>query len=48
MSNDFSKAKSYYKKAIRRSECPLGAYNMMVSLYIREARDTVANGKEQA
>jgi hypothetical protein len=29
------RAKALYKKAIRRSECPIGAFNMLVSLYIR-------------
>jgi hypothetical protein len=32
-----SRAKSLYKKAIRRSECPLGAFNMLVSMYLEES-----------
>jgi hypothetical protein len=32
------RAKALYKKAIRRSECPLGAFNMLVSIYLRQAR----------
>lgn len=34
----FKNSKNIYKKAIRRSECPLGAFNMLVSLYLQEAR----------
>jgi hypothetical protein len=32
------RAKGLYKKAIRRSECPVGAFNLLVSLYIRQSR----------
>jgi len=32
------RAKALYKKAIRRSECPVGAFNLLVSLYIRQSR----------
>ncbi len=35
----FRNAKEMYKKAIRRSECPLGAFNMLLSLYLQSARN---------
>jgi hypothetical protein len=41
------RAKSLYKKAIRRSECPIGAFNMIISIYLRQAR-TLKSSHEQA
>jgi hypothetical protein len=41
------RAKALYKKAIRRSECPIGAFNLLVSLYIRQSR-LILNRQEQA
>jgi hypothetical protein len=32
------RAKALYKKAIRRSECPLGAFNMIISILLRQSR----------
>lgn len=34
----FQNSKQIYKKAIRRSECPLGAFNMLVSIYLTKMR----------
>ncbi|CDW76379.1 mrna-decapping enzyme 2 [Stylonychia lemnae] len=36
---NFKKAKSIYKQAIRRSECPKGAFNMLISIHIAENSD---------
>ena len=31
-------AKSLYKRAIKRSECPMGAFNMLLSIYLQRSR----------
>lgn len=42
---DLKKAKKLYKQAIKRSECPKGAYQMLCSIYICECRAELKSGE---
>lgn len=35
---DLKKAKGLYKHSIQRSECPKGAYHMLLSIYLYECK----------
>jgi hypothetical protein len=40
IAGNLKKARKLYATAIKRTECPLGAYHMLISSYLYQSNDT--------